>query len=82
MKPPRRRGELVDDDRDKRPQTDDTPETPPTEPQPVPVKEPPRPADKDRPYYVAGANGTQIVTEPEGAALPPEEAPEDSSDAE
>jgi hypothetical protein len=43
---PRRRGELIDDERDKKPERDEIPDTPPTEPQPVPVEEPPPAPDK------------------------------------
>jgi hypothetical protein len=50
---PGRRGELIDDERDKAPVPDDTPDTPPTEPQPVPVKEPPPQPEKQGPY-IAG----------------------------
>jgi len=49
---PRRRGELIDDERDKAPEPDKTPETPPTEPQPVPVDEPPPSPGKQGPYIV------------------------------
>jgi hypothetical protein len=37
---PRRRGELIDDQRDKKPEHDEIPDTTPTEPEPVPGKEP------------------------------------------
>jgi hypothetical protein len=52
--PPRRRGELIDDERDKKPdEPDDIPDTPPAEPQPQPMKEPPPPPEKRGPY-IAG----------------------------
>jgi hypothetical protein len=50
---PRRRGELIDDERDKAPEPDKTPDTPPTEPLPVPVQEPPPEPEKQGPY-IAG----------------------------
>jgi hypothetical protein len=37
---PRRRGERIDDERDKKPERDEIPDVPGTEPQPVPIKEP------------------------------------------
>jgi hypothetical protein len=49
---PRRRGELIDDERDKKPERD-IPDVPPTEPQPVPIKEPP-PAREKRGPFIAG----------------------------
>jgi hypothetical protein len=55
---PRRRGELIDDERDKTPEDDRTPErdkapdTPPTEPQPVPVQDPPPTPGPPGPYVV------------------------------
>jgi hypothetical protein len=42
---PRRKGELIDDERDKKPERDEVPDKPPTEPEPPPVKEPPEPPD-------------------------------------
>jgi hypothetical protein len=45
---PRRRGEHVDDERDKQPDGDTVPDTPPTEPQPQPMKEPPPAPDEQR----------------------------------
>jgi hypothetical protein len=50
---PRRRGELIDDERDKKPERDEIPDTPPTEPQPVPVEEPPPAPEKQGPF-IAG----------------------------
>jgi hypothetical protein len=50
---PRRRGELIDDDRDKVPERDKTPDTPPTEPPPIPVREPP-PVPEQQGPYIAG----------------------------
>jgi hypothetical protein len=50
---PHRRGELIDDERDKTPERDEIPDTPPTEPQPVPVEEPPPARDKEGPL-IAG----------------------------
>jgi hypothetical protein len=50
---PRRKGELIDDERDKKPERDEIPDTPPTEPQPVPVEEPPPQPDKQGPL-IAG----------------------------
>lgn len=47
---PHRKGELIDDDRDKVPERDETPDTPPTEPQPVPVKDPPPAPEQQGPY--------------------------------
>ena len=49
---PRRRGELIDDERDKAPEPDKTPDTPPTEPQPVPVQDPPPAPEKQGPFIV------------------------------
>ena len=49
---PPRKGELIDDDRDKTPERDRTPETPPTEPKPVPVEEPPPDPNEKGPYIV------------------------------
>jgi hypothetical protein len=49
QKVPRRKGDLIDDERDKVPERDKTPDTPPTEPPPVPVKDPP-PAPEQGPY--------------------------------
>lgn len=49
---PRRKGELIDDDRDKVPERDEIPDTPPTEPKPVPVEEPPPDPDDQGPYIV------------------------------
>jgi hypothetical protein len=50
---PRRRGEIIDDERDKTPERDDIPDTPPTEPEPVPVEEPPAAPEKQGPYIVS-----------------------------
>jgi hypothetical protein len=49
---PPRRGENIDEDKDKKPERDKVPDTPPTEPEPVPVEEPPRRPDKRGPYIV------------------------------
>jgi hypothetical protein len=49
---PRRRGELIDDERDKQPEPDEIPDTPPTEPQPIPVEEPPPNPEKQGPFIV------------------------------
>jgi hypothetical protein len=49
---PHRKGELIDDERDKVPERDKTPDTPPTEPQPVPVQDPPPVPEQQGPYIV------------------------------
>ena len=49
---PRRKGELIDDERDKNPERDKTPDTPPTEPEPIPVQDPPPAPDQQGPYIV------------------------------
>jgi hypothetical protein len=54
---PRRKGDLIDDQRDKNPEPDEIPDTPPTEPQPVPVEEPPPAPEKQGPFIVRHRNG-------------------------
>jgi len=58
---PRRRGELIDDERDKKPERDEIPDTPPTEPQPIPVEEPPPAPENQRPFIAVGHNGSNEI---------------------
>ena len=58
---PRRRGELIDDERDKKPERDRIPDTPPTEPVQPPVKEPPEPPEKHGPVIASTVHGFPIT---------------------
>ena len=49
---PGRHGEIIDDERDKRPDPDKVPDTPPTDPKPVPIDEPPGPSENQGPFIV------------------------------
>jgi hypothetical protein len=53
QKLPRRKGELIDDERDKPSERDRIPDIPPTEEEEPPVREPPGPEEKRGPFIAA-----------------------------
>jgi hypothetical protein len=63
---PRRKGERIDDERDKAPEPDTIPDTPPTEPDRPPMKEPPPPEENQGPL-IASVEASRIAA-PHGDA--------------